>query len=95
MFRFTIRDLLWLMVVVAFGIAFSLEKWRGAVLQKHNEVLQMEHGYAARNFEALKLTLESNGYAVVASTSGYYLVPINAKTLQARDEAVQRMQNAK
>ena len=39
MFRFTIRDLLWLMVVVAMGIGWRLDarKWRRELSQERDE----------------------------------------------------------
>ena len=42
MFRFTIRDVLWLTVVVALGLAWGLERRRSAKLEHKVDVIEIE-----------------------------------------------------
>jgi hypothetical protein len=42
MFRFTIRDVLWLTVVVALGVGWVLERQRSKRLERHVDVVENE-----------------------------------------------------
>ncbi len=42
MFRFTIREIVWLTVIVALGLGWSLERWRNQRLQTSQFALESE-----------------------------------------------------
>jgi len=76
MFRFTIRDVLWLMVVVGMGIALvmenSLSRTQKAKLAHQRDLLkwQLESTEELLSDRGVKLTLEDSGVSIEGNFSG-------------------------
>jgi len=49
MFRFTIRDVLWLTVVVALGVAFCVERSQRVAATRQIEKIRLEQAVAEHN----------------------------------------------
>ena len=83
MFRFTIRDVLWLMVVVAVLLAWLAENRLTA--QKHAAELQMKNKYSWRDIWAIDAALEKEGYELATTDDGQpKLFKIEAKSNDKR-----------
>jgi hypothetical protein len=65
MFRFTIRDLLWLMVVVAMGVGWWVDR------------RENEYRMAERARQELQQVAKRAGFTFWSHYSGVYLIPLN------------------
>jgi hypothetical protein len=74
MFRFTIRDVLWLMVVVGLGIAWWLER-----IPKSVDVFPHELSQLCEPGERVKVTIVRGGYDA-SSPTGSEMQSVRTKT---------------
>jgi hypothetical protein len=67
MFRFTIRDVLWLTLVVALGCAFVVERLQKQSIEASGQAIQAENGYLQEfiNSRYESIRLDQNGWHAV------------------------------